>query len=474
MRIAVFSLGPLFPAAVHGGSQRTLEAVVRHLADGGDEVSVYCTRRDDNEAAFALAPSAVVHPVLQFRQTYPEPYEAAPYQLAAIVETLAEAAAGNDVFYVHDGELLYHFIYDAVPTVVSFQDFVYPTTLAGALSFRRDHLVLSSRYVRDCVEQTFDRFRPLPAERISVAPNGFDLTALRPVDASALRRELGLAPDALPILYPHRPDPRKGITESLDALLPVLDKLPDEQANRVRLLVPVWMDAELDSPGAREYRGSYADVLRRAADAGRPGLVHLHPWVDSGRMHEYYSLGVLTLCVGSFVEAFGNASVESQLCGTPAIVSRVGAQRSVLPEDLVAKVDHGDAARTGELILAALSGAELYPYEALREYVAAEYGFTEMARGYAEAIRGTRPQPALPALDLAPEADSVRVPAWCATLSSGYYNDYSYGYAADQRLVEVAARCRGGALPVSGLADLAGPDDISAWLHAGHLIGGRR
>ncbi len=174
MKVAVFSMGPVFPQHVHGGSQKTLGAIVRYLSDQGCRLSVYCTRRDDNNKLFSLHRNATVYPVLRYKQTYPEPHYAPPHQLAEVVQILGMAAAENDRFYVHDGELLYSFVYDDVPTVVSVQDFVYPDTLAGALSFRRDHLVVSSTYVRRCVEQVFRSFRPLPDDRISVAPNGFD------------------------------------------------------------------------------------------------------------------------------------------------------------------------------------------------------------------------------------------------------------------------------------------------------------
>jgi hypothetical protein len=106
MRIAVFSMGPIFPDHVHGGSEKTLTSVVRQLAADGHDVNIYCVRRDDNFATFSPFRGVVVHPVLPFKQTYPEPYYAAPYRLREVVTILAEAFAAHDRLYVHGGELL--------------------------------------------------------------------------------------------------------------------------------------------------------------------------------------------------------------------------------------------------------------------------------------------------------------------------------------------------------------------------------
>jgi glycosyltransferase involved in cell wall biosynthesis len=321
--------------------------------------------------------------------------------------------------------------------------------------------------VRRCVDAVFDRFRPLPAERVSVVPNGFELGRLRWTPPGDLRGRLSLAPEHLPVLYPHRPDPRKGAAEAIDAVLHAVELLPSDQAERVRLLVPRWMDAELDSDGAESYRRTYQAMVRRAADAGRPDLVHLHDWIPTALMPAYYSLGVATLCVGSFIEAFGNSSVESELCGTPAIVSRVGAQRTVLPEALTLKVDHGDVKTTADLLAAVVRGDHRQPIDELRSYVAETYPLHGMVSGYAEAITGARASEPLPAYTAPAPAEFADIPPWCADLATGYYNDYAHGYVDDPRLTEVVTRIAEG--PVR-FADLPS-DRRDAWLQDGHLIG---
>ncbi len=274
----------------------------------------------------------------------------------------------------------------------------------------------------------------------------------------------------IPILYPHRPDPRKGIWETVRVVLAALDEISASLAERVRLLVPEWMDSNVAGDSGHVYQGIYGDVIRFAADAGWPDLVRVHRWLPPQRMAEYYSLGAATMCIGSFIEAFGNVSVESQLCGTPAIVSRVAAQRSVLPEDLVSKVDFGDEKEACIALVGALSGNLSVAQPEFADFIAANYSLSQMVERYGSAICGTGRTEPLPALNLTGPPEVVELPAWCALLKSGLYNDYAYGYASDQRLGEVAGRAHDGPVKKADLADLCDDADLGRWIAEGYLV----
>lgn len=431
-------MGPVFREAVHGGSQGTLRDVALHLGALGHDCKIFCTRRQDNAVPFSLGPNVNVHPILAFKETYPEPYYAPPYQLRDVVTTLQDALDDADAFYVHDAELLYHFIYEAVPTTIAFQDFVYPDTLAGALSFRRDRLLVTSDYVRRCVATTFSEFRDMEPADVRVVPNGFDSAVFRSVPSGALRRELGLRPDDLAVLYPHRPDPRKGLRDAIDALALAADGLPDALRPRLKLLVPRWMDSAIQKDGDHIYQTIYSEAEELARERGIAGALRVHDWIATRRMPEYYSLGVVTLCIGSFIEAFGNVSVESELCGTPAIVSRVAAQREVLPDDLCSKIDVGDIATAAELIRGHIMESSARTTE-IRSYVEEAYPLSRTLAGYADAITTNVLRLPLAAKRLRPisAGDAVMCPPWCASLERGYYNDYAYGYATDQSLISL-------------------------------------
>lgn len=473
MRIAIFSLGPIFPETVHGGSQKTLRDIAVHAGQAGHTCSIYCTRRADNNRVFQLAPNVTVFPVLEFKETYPEPYYTAPYKLRNIISVVREAVGNSDVFYIHDAELLYHFLYEDIPTTMAIQDFVYPDTLAGCLSFRRDQLIVSSPYVSSCVRSVFADFCAIEDARMFVVPNGFDSTLFAPTESQGLRRLLKLSPEDIPILYPHRPDVRKGIRQCLVSLNRVRDFVREEVFDRIRLLVPVWMDSEIMSGSIHEYQSAYADAQKLAVELGMPEILKFHGWIPTDRMPEYYSLGAATLCIGNFIEAFGNASVESELCGTPALVSRVGAQRTVLPDHLVRKVDYGDTEAVARMLSEIVLSKPPQNLD-LREFVSAHYAIQDTAAKYVDAITScTRSQPiADRRASLACASDELLLPPWCSLLGSGLYNDYEYGYSNDEALIALVQSIASAGSVNFGELEQRGVSFQSAleWVQEGWLI----
>lgn len=472
MKIAIFSMGPVFQETVHGGSQKTLRDLALYLGENGHTCKLYCTQRSDNFLPFQLSKNVHVFPILKFKETYPEPYYSAPYNLRNVINTLKGAISESDVFYIHDAELLYHFVYEDVPTVVAFQDFVYPDTLAGCMSYRRDRLIVTSEYVRRSVLAVFNEFCALDLTQVGLIPNGFDCEVFRRRPAEILRKNLGLPSDVLALLYPHRPDPRKGIFECIEVLVRLRELLPTGVFERVRLLIPRWMDTEVAKDQGHIYQNLYSNIVVRAEELGIAEHLVVHDWMPINRMPEYYSLGSATLCIGNFIEAFGNVSVESELCGTPAIVSRVGAQRTVLPDNLTCKVDYGDLQTAAEKIAAILLG-QPNNCEDVRNYVRTQYDLSTTLSAYMETIAGCRLEKRI--MERRPQPlqrhDALAVPPWCALLRRGYYNDYEYGYVENDRLAAVA---RSLSVIPRTIADLVGtgfPEtELYDWFWAGHLI----
>ena len=114
MRILVFSVGPIFPDFVHGGSQRVLRELALYLGRKGHDVTILCTQRPDNDRPFALGPRVDVKPTLRLRPTYPEPYYTAPYNIVDLFAQVHEGIEESDVLYIHDGELPFHFLYSSI------------------------------------------------------------------------------------------------------------------------------------------------------------------------------------------------------------------------------------------------------------------------------------------------------------------------------------------------------------------------
>lgn len=439
MNIVIFSVGPIFRAHVHGGSQKILREVAGHLGRVGHQVTILCTSRKDNHEPFQLAPNVLVSPTLRFKETYPEPYYTAPYNLANLILDIRRATDDADVLYLHDGELLYHFLYNDVPTVVSLRDFVYPDTLAGGLSFQRDLLVLNSEYVAGCVVDTFSAFRPRVAERIRLIPNGVNLDHFRPRRTERIRKLIPLPEEAIPIIYPHRPDPRKGIFEVVEAVAGLRRRL-GPAGGRLRLLIPTWLDGNVALGSTHVYQTIYDDVRARATELGVSDLVIYHPWVSYEMMPEYYSLGRATLCLGSFVEACSNVSLEATACGSPCVVTRVASHRYLLPETLATKVCREDFERTVDALGAAVENN--FNVDAARDFIASKYSYGHMLAGYEDVLTSTGIMPPLQedyATGLSGD-EILKLPTWCDYRDGRCYNDYHYGYDNDPDLLLLLGR----------------------------------
>lgn len=469
----MFSVGPVFPDQVHGGSQKILRLVALHLGSQGHSVEVYCTRRPDNRTAFALSDSVLVRPSLKLKPTYPEPYYTAPYHIADLIEQLERAAQTADVLYIHDAELPFHDVVATLPRVVSFRDFVYPDTLVGAFGFRRDTLVLNCDYVRDCVVATMGPMLPGINERIRVIRNGIDLSHFKPLHSAAsesIRELYKFAPTAtFTVLYPHRPDRKKGIYESIDVLSLVNRRL-QRTGRSARLLIPRWMDSAVATDSSHEYQTIYADIGNYAREKGVQDFVHIHPWVPFRDMPAYLSSGDAALCVGNFVEAFGNVHLEASACGTPTIVANVAGHSRNLPEPFVHRVPFGDAEAGCDALLDAL--IEDYPTEDARRYLEDQYSYGGMLSGYAEVLTSARVSAPLRVRvppSLRPD-DRLSLAPWCRLDGDRLYCDYQYGHCSEGWIVRLVQAVNRGATPQNLLRMGIAVDQIATALRNGIVV----
>jgi glycosyltransferase involved in cell wall biosynthesis len=135
--------------------------------------------------------------------------------------------------------------------------------------------------------------------RITVLPNGVDLSMFRPLDREQARRALGLAPPLL--VYVGRLTALKGI----DLALRALQELP---AMRLVLV------------GGGEQERPLKQLAARLAVADR--VTFAGP-VPQERLASYYSAADATILMSSR-EGWPNVLLESMACGTPVAATDVG------------------------------------------------------------------------------------------------------------------------------------------------------
>jgi glycosyltransferase involved in cell wall biosynthesis len=432
MKIVGFSINPLFEDRVIGGSAKHQRNVLVRLGELGHQVTVLCTRHPDSRP-FRWHPNVEVLPLLPFKQPFPQPYAVPAFTVAEIVQTVGEHVAGADRFYMHDGELLVPYVYRDVPTVISLRDNVYPETILGSFLFAADTLIAIAEYSRQVYLHTAGRFLPELERRAITINNGVDFALFRPGEpGDEIRARIpGVDPRRhFVVLHPHRPEPTKGLAQTLAAAELLVRRHGCES---LRVLVPRWYD-EAISPEVRAFYDAFEAEI--AARGLREHFV-FHGWVPQRLMPDYYRLGHLTLVLGSFVEAFGNVAYESLACGTPAIVARVATHRSLLPDELIAKV-HFDDDETAAALAAAVwrEGSRTAP--ATTAYLRANFDVDAQLDAYAAAILGAKraPPPQTRVEPIGPHTRHVLAP-WCYAWGDGMvFHDF---LARHERLPALSA-----------------------------------
>lgn len=431
MKIVAFSINPIFPDTITGGASKHLFHIARFLGEQGHDVEILCAAGDAGGASFDWAQNVHVFPILPFHLPFPQPYAISGADLGLIVEGVSRHLRDADRFYIHDGEFLVPDVYAHIPTVTSFRDNIYPESVLGTFVGKADEVICISEFSVEIIKATAGRFFPGLLDRIHLVKNGIDFEMFKPTPFDALADRLGVDPQAnLIVLHPHRPEPGKGLPETIR----VVDQLVHRHGlKQVRVLIPEWIETMVSTGEASFYR-QMTDLMD---ELGVREHFIFTPWMPQEDMPALYSMGHVTLCLGNFVETFGNVAYESLACGTPSVVAKVGVHRTLLPDELIDKVDYGDIEGAVDCVLAILAGKRGNPPGVLA-YLRAELDYQRQLLSYAEII--TRCEKREPLLFSSPQMDPnqhYRLAPWCYVTGECIYHDFRGEYIHDQDLIEI-------------------------------------
>ncbi len=458
--IVVFSMTPLFPEFAMGGGQVQLKKVALHLGELGHRLSILSTRRPGSTTSFKWHENVEIQPILRFKQPYPEPYFTPLYHIANAMRSVGAAIAGADIHYSHDGGLIFPYVYQDIPTVISLRSIVYPETLQCAFLFQGDEWILPSEHSRASYEAVVSQFAPAVGARMQTIHNGFDwdfYTYTAPDQIfEIIPKEIAEHPI---LLFPHRPEVHKGIYEVIQVAAQLVR---DYGWSELRALAPRWLDAESE-PNNRAY---YETLRRTINEAGLEEVFVFHDWIPEALISEYYSLADVTLCIGNCVETFGNTPFESLGCGTLPIVSRVATYRELLPDEHIERVDYADIDSAAERADAILRERRRTSAATMR-YLKAEFSQRAMVNSYADVILNATKKPRLNYRVPRLAADTrYRLSPWCfVSESRGIFHDFRSDYQFDQALIRLTRE-----QPAGFKADAAEAARLRAWLDEGYVV----
>ena len=156
--------------------------------------------------------------------------------------------------------------------------------------------------------------------RVETVSPGVDLSVFRPGAVDVARRRLGLAPDAIVLVFAGRIQPLKGPDVVLRAAASLLRLAPELAEQLVVVFVGGPSGSEVGAPGR-------LDGL--AGELGVAGRVRFEPPCAHRDLADWYRAATLVV-VPSHSESFGLVALEAQACGTPVAAAAVGGLRTAV------------------------------------------------------------------------------------------------------------------------------------------------
>ena len=213
-------------------------------------------------------------------------------------------------------------------------------------------------------------------ERVDTVAPGVDLDHYRPEvgGTAAARRRLGLAPDAVVLLFVGRLQPLK----APDVLLRAAARLlADDPGLRDRLVVAVLGGPSGNGQSSETSEGEPARLRALAARLGLP--VRFEPPSSTDRLRDWYRAAD-AVAVPSHNESFGLVALEAQACGTPVVATDVGGLRTTVADGVSGLLVPGhDAGDWAAALRRALAQREALSRGALAH--AAHFSWTSTASG---------------------------------------------------------------------------------------------
>ena len=161
--------------------------------------------------------------------------------------------------------------------------------------------------------ELIDLYHAAP-DRVRVVNPGVDLQQFTPGSKTNARAELGVATDAIVLLFVGRIQPLKAPDVLISAAAELVRTNPDLRSKLVVAICGGPSGSGLERPTA---------LMDLASELGISDCVRFEPPAERSRLVQWFRAADLNI-VPSYSESFGLVALEAQACGTPVIAANVG------------------------------------------------------------------------------------------------------------------------------------------------------
>lgn len=186
--------------------------------------------------------------------------------------------------------------------------------------------------------------------RVRVVHPGVDLEVFVPGNQSVARKDLGLAEDAIVLLFVGRIQPLKAPDVLIEAAAEILKRNPELRSRLVVAICGGPSGSGLERPDA---------LVTLADQLGISDIVKFVPPTSRAELVKWFQAASVCV-VPSYSESFGLVAIEAQACGTPVIAARVGGLPTAVRDGISGVLVDGHAAATwADQILTVVANDEL-------------------------------------------------------------------------------------------------------------------
>ena len=158
--------------------------------------------------------------------------------------------------------------------------------------------------------------------RVTAVSPGVDLALFRPGSRRLARRHLGIAPNAIVLMFAGRVQPLK----APDILLRAAAELVRDHPRLADRLVVAFVGGP-SGTGRNDPDG----LIQLASALGISQNIRLEPPCPQRDLADWYRAATLVV-VPSYSESFGLVAIEAQACGTPVVAAAAGGLRTAVQD----------------------------------------------------------------------------------------------------------------------------------------------